>query len=104
MIKRIAVTAFFCLLHSGVQAVAEPVQIAYAEVFPPFTELKDGKAEGLAVEIVLAAAARVGINVELVPVPFEQIQRTLEDSRAQATFPLQLLPNVSHCSTSVPRS
>ena len=92
MIKRIAVTAFFCLLHSGVQAVAEPVQIAYAEVFPPFTELKDGKAEGLAVEIVLAAAARAGINVELVPVPFEQIQRTLEDGRAQAIFPLTITP------------
>jgi hypothetical protein len=43
MIRRIAVTAFFCLWHSGVQAVAEPVRIAYAEVFPPFTELKDGK-------------------------------------------------------------
>jgi len=92
VIKRIAVTAFFCLLHSGVQAVAEPVQIAYAEVFPPFTELKDGKAEGLAVEIVLAAAARAGINVELVPVPFEQIQRTLEDGRAQAIFPLTITP------------
>jgi hypothetical protein len=39
MIKRIAVTAFFCLLHSGMQAVAEPVRIAYAEVFPPFTEV-----------------------------------------------------------------
>ena len=45
MIRRIAGTAFFCLWHSGVQAVAEPVRIAYAEVFPPFTELKDRKAE-----------------------------------------------------------
>jgi hypothetical protein len=42
----------------GRQAMAEPVGIAYADVFPPFTELKDGKAEGLAVEIVRAAAGR----------------------------------------------
>jgi ABC-type amino acid transport substrate-binding protein len=53
---------------------------------------KDGKAEGLAVDIVLAAAARAGVNVELVPVPFEQIQRTLEDGRAQAIFPLSITP------------
>ena len=44
MIRRIAVAAFFCLWHSGAQAVAEPAPISYAEVFPPFTELKDGKA------------------------------------------------------------
>ncbi len=92
MIRRIAVTAFFCLWHSWVQAVAEPVRIAYAEVFPPFTELRDGKAEGLAVDILRAAAGRVGLNVELVPVPFEQIQSTLADGRAQAIFPFTITP------------
>ena len=40
---------------SEVQAVAEPVRVAYAEVFPPFTELRDGKAEGPAVDILRAA-------------------------------------------------
>jgi len=77
MIRRIAITAFFCLLHSGVQAVAEPVRIAYAEVFPPFTELKDGKAEELAVDILRAAAARAGVNVELVPVPLTALGNRL---------------------------
>ncbi len=74
MIRQIAVTAFFCLWHSAVQAVAEPVRIAYAEVFPPFTELRDGKAEGLAVDILRAAAARVGVNLELVPVPSASVR------------------------------
>jgi polar amino acid transport system substrate-binding protein len=72
--------------------MAEPVGIAYADVFPPFTELKDGKAEGLAVEIVRAAAGRAGIEVEFVNVPFEQVQRTLEDGRAEAVFPLTITP------------
>ena len=43
-------------------------------------------------DILRAAAARVGVNVELVPVPFEQIQRTLADGRAQAIFPLTITP------------
>lgn len=72
--------------------MAEPLRIAYPDVFPPFTELKDGKAEGLAAEIVRAAAAHAGIEVEFVAVPFEQVQRTLEDGRAEAVFPLTVTP------------
>src|SRR5215469_14963004 len=77
--------------HGG-QAAAEVVRIAYPEVFPPFTEFKDGKAEGLAVDIVGAAAKRSGIEVEFIPVPFAQVQRTLEDGRAEAVFPLTITP------------
>ena len=87
-IRRILVSITFLVIWHGGQVAAEPVRIAYAEVFPPFTELKDGKAEGLAVDIVRAAAGRAGIEIEFVPVPFEQVQRTLEDGRASAVFPL----------------
>jgi ABC-type amino acid transport substrate-binding protein len=76
----------------GGQAEAETVRIAYPEVFPPFTEFKEGKAEGLAVDIVGAAAMRGGIEIEFVPVPFEQVQRTIEDGRADAVFPLTINP------------
>ena len=78
--RRLLPCLLICLWHG--QAVAEPVRIAYAEVFPPFTELKDGK----------AAALRVGIDVQFVPVPFEEVQRTLEDGRADAVFPLTITP------------
>ena len=74
------------------QAAAETVRIAYPEVFPPFTEFKDGKAVGLAVDIVGAAAKRGGIEIEFVSVPFEQVQRTLEDGRAEGVFPLTITP------------
>lgn len=72
--------------------MAEPVRIAYPDVFPPFTELKDGKPEGLAVELIRAAAGHAGIDVEFVAAPFEQVQRTLEDGRADALFPLTITP------------
>ena len=72
--------------------MAEPVRIAYPNLFPPFAELRDEKAEGLAVEIVRAAAGHAGIEVEFVAVPFEQVQRTLEDGRAEAVFPLTITP------------
>jgi polar amino acid transport system substrate-binding protein len=44
------------------------------------------------VDIVRAAAGRARIEVEFVAVPFEQVQRTLEDGRAEAVFPLTITP------------
>lgn len=90
VMKRILVAVALLCIWDGRRAMAEPVRIAYAEVFPPFTEFKDGKAEGLAVEIVRAAAGHAGIEVEFVAVPFEQVQRTLEDGRVEAVFPLTI--------------
>ena len=93
VMRRVLVIVALLSVWDGRQAVAEPpVRIAYADVFPPFTELKDGKAEGLAVEIVRAAARHAGIEVEFVAVPFEQVQRTLDDGRAEAVFPLTITP------------
>jgi polar amino acid transport system substrate-binding protein len=92
VMRRVVVSAALLCIWDGRHAMADPVKIAYADVFPPFTELKDGKAEGLAVEIVRAAAGRAGIEVEFVAVPFEQVQRTLEDGRADAVFPLSITP------------
>jgi len=92
-IRQILVSiVLLCWVWRGGQAAAETVRIAYPEVFPPFTEFKDGKAEGLSVDIVGAAAKRGGIEIEFVPVPFEQVQRTLEDGRADAVFPLTINP------------
>jgi hypothetical protein len=42
------------------QAAAETVRITHNQPFPPFTEVKNGKSEGLAVDILRAAAGRVG--------------------------------------------
>ena len=52
------------------QRRAEPVRIAHAQDFPPLAEVRDGKSEGLVVDILRAAAARAGVEVQFVPVPF----------------------------------
>ena len=74
------------------QRGADQVRIAHAQDFPPLAEVKDGKSEGLAVEILRAAAARSGLQVKFVAVPFEHVHITLEDGRADAVFPLAITP------------
>ena len=66
--------------------------MAFQEHFPPFVEIKDGKPTGLAVDIVRAAAAKAGIDVDFVPVPFDQVHGTLKDGRADAIFPIAITP------------
>jgi ABC-type amino acid transport substrate-binding protein len=68
------------------------VRIAHQVDFMPIADVKDGQSVGLGVEIVRAAAARAGIDVEFVPVPFEQVQQTLDDGRAVAIFPFAMTP------------
>ena len=43
-------------------SVAELVRIAHDQGFPPFAEVKDGKSEGLAVDILRAASAWAGVS------------------------------------------
>jgi ABC-type amino acid transport substrate-binding protein len=75
----------------GEEAEADPVRIAYADVFPPFTELKGGEAQGLAVEIVRAAARRAGIEIDFVPVPF--VPRGNQGEK-RATIRMRMAPGV----------
>src|SRR5262249_9005333 len=74
------------------QAMAEPVRMAHDQNFPPFSMSNDGNSEGLAVDILRAAAARVGIDIIFLAVPFDQRQATLENGRAEAYFPLSINP------------
>jgi len=71
---------------------ADLMRIAHAQDFAPLAEVKDGKSEGLAGDIVRAVALRAGLEVKFVAVPFEQTQITLADGRADAAFPLAITP------------
>lgn len=71
---------------------ADLMRIAHAQDFAPLAEVKEGKSEGLAVDILRAAAERAGLEVKFVAVPFEQTQITLADGRADAAFPLGVTP------------
>jgi polar amino acid transport system substrate-binding protein len=68
------------------------VRIAHQVDFAPFADVKHGQSVGLAVEVVRAGAERAGVDVEFVRVPFEEVQRTLDDGRAVAIFPLAITP------------
>ena len=67
-------------------------RIGHSEFFPPFAEVKDGKSQGLAIDILTAVATRVAIEIEWVPAPFEELHLTLDHGRAQAIFPLGITP------------
>ena len=80
-------------IWSAVTKAAEPVRMAFQENFPPFAEVRDGKPTGMTVEIIRAAAGKAGIEVDFVPVPFDQVHLTLKDGRADAIFPLAITPH-----------
>jgi polar amino acid transport system substrate-binding protein len=80
------------MIFVGSAAVAEPVRIAHDQDFPPFAEIMDGNSQGLAVDILSAAAAWARVEVKFVPVAFDQRQLALEDRRAEAYFPLSITP------------
>jgi polar amino acid transport system substrate-binding protein len=92
MMRRIFGTAMLFLVFAGIDAAAETIRVAHQDHFPPFVDIREGRSEGLLVDIFRAAAARAGLEVEFVPVPFEQVQRTLEDGRADAIFPVAITP------------
>lgn len=77
---------------SASQSLGEELRIAHDRRFPPFVEVVDGASRGLAVDLLRAAAARAGVKITFVPVPFEEVQKTLADGRADAIFPLAINP------------
>jgi ABC-type amino acid transport substrate-binding protein len=68
------------------------VRIAHNNLLPPFSEVKDGKSAGLAVDIFAAAMERAAYDIEFIPVPLEQMELALQDGRAAAVFPMAVTP------------
>jgi polar amino acid transport system substrate-binding protein len=81
---RALVAALLCLLFANAHGVAEPFRIIHNQPFPPFSELKNGKSEGLAIDILQAAAERVGIELDFIASPLEQMVQMLKDGRGDA--------------------
>jgi polar amino acid transport system substrate-binding protein len=80
------------LAFSSAMACAQTVRVAHAQSFPPYAEARDGRSEGMAVDLLRAAAAKAGMELAFVVVPFEELQRTLEDGRAELIFPTGITP------------
>jgi hypothetical protein len=79
--------------------MTKPIRIAHDQGFPPFAESKDGRSEGLAVDIFRAAAAQAGLDVKFVPVPFEQRHSHWGTDALMHISLSQSRPNVCNCST-----
>lgn len=92
MIKRAFAVVLLCLSMSSVGEAADRVRIAYNSILPPFAEAKDGKAVGLVVDIVRAAAERAGYDVEFLAVSLDQMEPALRDGRAVAVIPTAASP------------
>jgi polar amino acid transport system substrate-binding protein len=75
---------WLCLF--AMQATAEPIRITYNQPFPPFSEFRNGNSEGLAVDILHAAASRVGIVLQFVPALIDQMEQALKEGRTDALF------------------
>jgi polar amino acid transport system substrate-binding protein len=67
-------------------------RLGHSEFFPPFAEVKNGKSQGLAIDILAAVATRLAIEIEWVPTPFEGLQLLLKHGRAEGIFPLGITP------------
>ncbi|MCQ4634662.1 transporter substrate-binding domain-containing protein [Shinella sp. CPCC 100929] len=62
--------------------------IVVEESFPPFVHAEDGRAVGLAIEALDAAARLAGVELEYIPAPASSVQAIIAAGRAQAAFPL----------------
>jgi ABC-type amino acid transport substrate-binding protein len=82
MVGRIVGAASLILLVCATLVTAEPIRVAHNQNQPPLTFVKDGEPQGLSVDIVRAAASRVGIEVDMVPLPLEEMEQVFKDGRA----------------------
>lgn len=69
-----------CLLLAWTVAGAQsvPIRIGAEDDWAPFSSAKNGKPEGMAVDLVQAIFAEAGLPLELVPLPYK---RCLEEAR-----------------------
>ena len=69
---------------SNAGSAAEPFRITHNQPFPPLSELRNGKSEGLLIDVLRAASARVGLELAFIGVSVDQMEQTLKDGRADA--------------------
>jgi ABC-type amino acid transport substrate-binding protein len=91
LVVAIVLSFFWVSAFSG--RATETVRIAHQTNFAPFVYVKDGKSQGLIIDIVNAAAAREGITIVFVPVPFAQVDASLTNGTANAITPLAITPD-----------
>jgi len=84
IIERTLIVSALSLWLSNTGSAADLVRITHLQPFPPFSEVKNGKSEGLQIDVLRAASARVGLELEFVAAPLDQMEQALKDGRADA--------------------
>lgn len=70
----------------GHVAKAEPLQVGAEDDWYPYTAWRDGRIQGMSADIVRAAFAAVGEDVELVPYPYARCMQLAQSGRLAACF------------------
>ena len=78
--------ALFALLLSLLAAPVGAVEIGAEDDWYPFTAYRDGRIEGMSVDIVRAAFAASGTEVELRPYPYARCMELTRQGRLPACF------------------
>ena len=79
---------------------AESLRIGAEDDWYPYTALKDGKVQGMSVDIVKAAFAATDTQVELVPYPYARCMQMARNGELVACFntaPTPRLPPITCC-------
>ncbi len=84
-----SITSVSLLTLSFSTYASDSLRVVHNEAFPPFIYLENGKTTGLAADLLNAAAEKANIVINYVPVPFAEIQGSL-DTKADAIFPLAI--------------
>jgi len=77
-------------LAAFVPAIAQTVpvyKLGYDSAFLPFSGLKDGTAQGVAVDILREASQRAKLNIELIPLSFLERMDAIKTRRVDGLFP-----------------
>lgn len=84
----ILATGLLALLAGGLSSPlqAESLRIGAEDDWYPYTALKDGKVQGMSVDIVKAAFAATDTQVELVPYPYARCMQMARNGQLVACF------------------
>lgn len=70
--------------------MARTIRIVHPLALPPFAEARDGRSEGMVVDIVRAAVERARWQAAFLAVPFEQVEAALVEGLADLSIPIAI--------------
>lgn len=76
-----AAAPWSCALLRGPSRLPDPIRAGIAPIYPPLAFTKDGRLQGVEVDLAAALAPALGRRIEFVELPWEGLIRALVDGR-----------------------